>query len=229
MTLTEELSKSDYNGLTNEQVFEIVKNKKYTQLTKIAYGETLHLVSMLARGLRDRINACLIPTLKAAWVEALRPEYLSSPSYSINVSLPEIKYMLDQGKANNICTQAEYDFIIQLATKEYYTFPDVTLIDVIKIRNPELLSDGSYTPIAGKGRTVLVNVTQPLPTESSVRIEVRESYDGVLWTNWQRVNHIYNVKDVGLYHCQWQGSYLPYVEMRMKNETFNMSATAQAV
>lgn len=229
MTLSDELIKPEYNGLTNEQVFEIVKNKKYTQLGKIAYGETLHLVSMLARGLRDRINNCINTQLKSAWVEALRPEYLSSTAYSINVALPEIKGMLDQGKAAGVCTQAEYDFILQLATKEYYSFPDVTLIDVIKIRNPELLSDGSYLNIDGKGRTILVNVINSLPAESQIKIEVRESYDGVLWTKWQRVNHIYNVKESGLYHCQWQGSYLPYVEMRMKNETFNMSATAQAV
>ena len=228
-SLTEELLKTEYDGLSPEQILPLVKDLTYTHVGKITHGETLHLVSMLARGLRARINNCQSPELKIAWDEALNPAYLASPSYSINVGLPDIRAMLDIGKLAGVCTQDEYDFIIQLATKTYPTFPDVSLKDIIAIKQPQKLSDGSYISVQGKGSSILLTLLETLPEACNVRVEMRESLDGVNYTQWNRVTHFYNVKDVGIYKTDWQGSRLPFVELRIKNELYNMSATAQAV
>jgi hypothetical protein len=146
MSITEELSKTEYQIGTNQERFELLKSKTVSTVGKIAYGNTLHLVSMLARGLRARIDACTIPALKNAWSEALQPAYLASPAYSINVALPEIRYMLDNGLAAGLITADDHAFIIQLATFERQLFPDATLLDVVAHFNPELI-DGQWHEI----------------------------------------------------------------------------------
>lgn len=229
MTLIDEVSKPEYVGKTHQEVFDIVKNKTESVIGKIAYGNTLHLVSMLARGLRARINACQIPALKMAWDEALQPAYLASPAYSINVALPEIRAMLDNGVVAGLCTQQEHDFIVQLATYQKPVFPDVILKDIIAIKAPELLSDGSYVDVAGVGGTILLNLSTTFPEPTNIRVEVRESHDGINFTHWRRVTHFYNVKDAGTYFTEWSGSRMRHVELRLISEVYNMSATAQAV
>lgn len=229
MTLAVELAKPEYIGKTHQEVFDILKNKTESVVGKIAYGNTLHLVSMLARGLRTRINTCLIPNLKVAWDEALQPAYLASPAYSINVALPEIRAMLDAGKSAGICTQEEYDFIVGLATYQKPLFENVTLLDIIKIREPSLLASDSYVDVVGAGGTIILNLQNDFPEPTNIRIEVRESYDGVNFTHWRRVNHFYNIKDSGTYFTEWGGSRMPHVQLRIKSDIYNMSATAQAV
>jgi hypothetical protein len=143
MSITEELSKTEYQIGTNQERFELLKSKTVSTVGKIAYGNTLHLVSMLARGLRARIDACTNPALKNAWSEALQPAYLASPAYSINVALPEIRYMLDNGLSAGLISADDHAFIIQLATYERQSFPDATLRDVVAHFNPELI-DGEW-------------------------------------------------------------------------------------
>lgn len=229
MTLIDEVSKPEYAGKTHQEVFDALKSKTESVVGKIAYGNTLHLVSMLARGLRARINACQIPALKMAWDEALQPAYLASPAYSINVALPEIRAMLDNGVAAGLCTQQEHDFIIQLATYQKPVFPDVILKDIIAIKAPELLSDGSYVDVVGVGGTILLNLSTTFPEPTNIRVEVRESHDGINFTHWRRVTHFYNVKDAGTYFTEWSGSRMRHVQLRLISEVYNMSATAQAV
>jgi hypothetical protein len=146
MSITEELSKTEYQIGTNQERFELLKSKTVSTVGKIAYGNTLHLVSMLARGLRARIDACTIPALKNAWSEALQPAYLASPAYSINAALPEIRYMLDNGLTAGLISADDHAFIIQLATYERQLFPDATLKDVVAHFNPELI-DGEWHEI----------------------------------------------------------------------------------
>jgi hypothetical protein len=146
MSITEELSKTEYQIGTNQERFELLKSKTVSTVGKIAYGNTLHLVSMLARGLRARIDACTNPALKNAWSEALQPAYLASPAYSINVALPEIRTMLDGGLAAGLISADDHAFIIQLATFERQLFPDAALRDVVAHFNPELI-DGEWHEI----------------------------------------------------------------------------------
>lgn len=229
MTLEQELQKPEYSGKSPQEILDIIKNKSESVVGKISYGNTLHLVSMLARGLRRRISECQVQVLKDAWEEALHPSYLSSPAYSINVALPEIRGMLDNGLTAGLCTQQEHDFIIQLATYQKPLFPDVTLKDIIAIKAPELLSDGNYVDVSGVGGTVVLSLNNTFPESTNIRIDVQESYDGINFTNWRRVNHFYSIKDAGTYFAEWGGSRMPHVRLRLLSETYNMSATAQAV
>ena len=173
MTLSEELSKPEYLPLTHQERFELVKSKAVATVGKIAYGNTLHLVSMLARGMRSKIDACQVPALKNAWSEALNPAYLASPAYSINVALPEIRTMLDAGVAAGICSTEERDFIINLATYQKVLFPDARLIDVVAHFNPELI-DGQWHEIAatdGQRLTLQLNTRTPEVTHILVQMQ----------------------------------------------------------
>ena len=171
MSITEELSKTEYQIGTNQERFELLKIKTVSTVGKIAYGNTLHLVSMLARGLRARIDACTNPALKNAWSEALQPAYLASPAYSINVALPEIRYMLDNGLAAGLISADDHAFIIQLATYERQLFPDATLRDVVAHFNPELI-DGQWhetEPTDSRRFSITLNSAAPEVTHILVQ------------------------------------------------------------
>jgi hypothetical protein len=182
--LATELSKPEYAGLSNAERFALLQSKTEQVLGKIAYGNTLHLVSMLARGLRLRIDTCAIAALKYAWNEALNPAYLSSPSYSINVALPEIRGMLDQGKAAGICTQDEYDFIIQLATYSKQSFPSATIKDVVAHFNPELIGGEWHELEPTTARKLKLRLATRAPTATHVVIQAQDVYGDGSVSDW---------------------------------------------
>ena len=193
-----ELQKEEYQGLSNQAKLEKLHTKTSPTVGKIAYGNTLHLVSMLARGLRARIEACTIPELKAAWSEALHPSYLASPAYSINVALPEIMGMLQLGLQAGICTQAERDFIVQLATYEKPLFNEATIKDVIQICNPELIADDTWHELEGlqSGRKLRVMLSADAPAQTHISVQMSE--DGV---NWFHATALHGVQSVRPYYA----------------------------
>ncbi len=200
MTLQQELAKPEYQALSNPERLALLKSKSERVVGKIAYGNTLHLVSMLARGLRQRIDACLIPKLKYAWSEALQPAYLSSPSYSINVALPEIREMLDSGKAAGVCTQSEYDFIIELASYDKLLFPDVTLHDVIAICNPELI-DGAWHDLGEVAASqLIIKLKQRAPEQTHILVQSRDVFADGVYGDWRHNTACY-VELAGVYRC----------------------------
>lgn len=201
MTLQQELAKPEYQALSNPERLALLKSKSERVVGKIAYGNTLHLVSMLARGLRKRIDTCLIPDLKYAWNEALQPAYLSSPSYSINVALPEIRSMLDNGKAAGICTQAEYDFIIELASYDKLLFPDVTLHDVIAICNPELI-DGAWHDLGEVSADRLtIKLKSKAPEQTHILVQSRDVFFDGVYGDWRHNTACY-IESSGVYICK---------------------------
>lgn len=201
MTLQQELAKPEYQALSNAERLALLKSKSERVVGKIAYGNTLHLVSMLARGLRKRIDTCLMPDLKYAWNEALQPAYLSSPSYSINVALPEIRSMLDSGKAAGICTQAEYDFIIELASYDKPLFPDVTLHDVIAICNPELI-DGTWHDLGEvPADRLIIKLKQKAPEQTHILVQSRDVFADGIYGDWRHNTACY-VESSGVYICK---------------------------
>jgi len=200
MTLQQELAKPEYQALSNPERLALLKSKSERVVGKIAYGNTLHLVSMLARGLRKRIDTCLNPDLKYAWSEALQPAYLSSPSYSINVALPEIRTMLDSGKAAGVCTQAEYDFIIELASYDKPLFPDVTLHDVIAICNPELI-DGAWHELGEvSARQLIIKLKSKAPEQTHILVQSRDVFDDGAYGDWRHNTACY-LEHAGVYRC----------------------------
>lgn len=200
MTLQQELAKPEYQALSNYERLALLKSKSERVVGKIAYGNTLHLVSMLARGLRQRIDACLFPDLKYAWSEALQPAYLSSPSYSINVALPEIRTMLDNGKAAGVCTQAEYDFIIELASYDKPLFPDATLHDVIAICNPELI-DGTWHDLGEvSARQLTIKLKSKAPEQAHILVQSRDVFSDGAYGDWRHNTACY-LEHAGVYRC----------------------------
>lgn len=201
MTLQQELSKAEYQTLTNAERLALLKSKTERVVGKIAYGNTLHLVSMLARGLRMRIDTCAIPALKYAWQEALQPAYLSSPSYSINVALPEIRSMLDSGKAAGVCTQAEYDFIIELASYDKLLFPDVTLKDVIAICSPEMI-DGDWHNLGEvSADRLIIKLKQKAPEQTHILVQSRDVFVDGIYGDWRHNTACY-LESSGVYICK---------------------------
>lgn len=228
-SLSEELSKPEYSGLTHQEIFNAVKTKATPTVGKIVYGDTLHLVSLLARGLRTRIDSCLIPELKTAWQEALHPSYLASPSYSINISLPEIRLMLDTGVSAGVCTQQEHDFIVSLATYNKLDFPSVKFEDIVEHFNPELLTDNNWIECTGDNKNSLrFKLTNTLPMNDTIRIEMSESLDGIEWTQFKRVAHFYNVMNPDFYFTQVPNNGISR-KFRVKGEVYKITGELVAV
>lgn len=228
MELSLELSKPEYQTGTYAERLALLHSKTESVIGKIAYGNTLHLVSMLARGLRARIESCAVPELKNAWAEALQPAYLASPAYSINVALPEIRGMLDAGLSAGVCTSEEYAFIIHLATYQRQMWPDTTLRDVVAHFNPALTDVGEWTELQYQGGRLALTLQQALPEPSLVRIEASESVDGESWTAWQRVSHFYNVCDAGLHLAEIPRSQLQR-KIRWRGEYYKVVGTVAGV
>ena len=184
--LEQELQNPLYAGMTHEQKLAALHGIEEDSIGHIRYGDTLHLVSMLARGLRARIDSCPIAELKNAFAEALHPSYLASPAYSINVGLPEIRGMLDAGLQAGIVTADEHAFIIQLATYKKRKFEKVTLKDVIAIAEPELLNVGEWQEFEiGESRKIRLKALGYIPQNATVLIQYCESDDGETWTDWR--------------------------------------------
>lgn len=201
MTLHQELAKPEYQALSNAERLALLKSKSERVVGKIAYGNTLHLVSMLARGLRQRIDSCQVAELKNAWSEALQPAYLASPAYSINVALPEIRTMLDSGKAEGVCTQAEYDFIIELASYDKPLFPDVTLHDVIAICNPEQL-DGTWHDLGEVSADRLtIKLKSKAPEQTHILVQSRDVFADGVYGDWRHNTACY-IESSGVYICK---------------------------
>lgn len=228
MSLSLELSKPEYQTGTYAERLALLHSKTESVIGKIAYGNTLHLVSMLARGLRTRIDNCAVPELKAAWSEALQPAYLSSPAYSINVSLPEIRQMLDAGLSKGVCTPEEHTFIIQLATYQRQMWPETTLYDVVAHFEPALVDVGDWTELIYSGNRLALTLTQSLPEPSLIRIEASESVDGEKWSAWKRISHFYEVSDAGLYFAIMPNSPLQR-RIRWRGEDYKIAGTVAGV
>ena len=194
MNLEQELQKEEYLNLTNKERLDLLYTKTVSTVGKIAYGNTLHLVSMLARGLRARIEACPVPELKAAWSEALHPSYLSSPAYSINVALKEIRDMLDAGMLSGICTPTERDFIVQLATYNKPLFPDVTLRDVVKHFNPELINEDWIELPATDSRTLSLQLNSRTPEVTHIVVQMQD-----LSGAWEHATALHGIQSVRPY------------------------------
>lgn len=178
MSISLELAKPEYELLTNQERLLLVKSKTERVVGKIQNGATLHLVSMLARGLREKINNCQIPTLRNAWQEALQPAYLASSSYSINVALPEIRGMLDAGLAAGVCNQVEYDFIVNLASYDKQLFPDVKFFDVVAHFNPELI-DGEWHELPETMSIwFILKLATKAPEMTHIVIQAKDNYNG---------------------------------------------------
>lgn len=213
MSLADELSKPEYQTGSYAERFSLLQSKTESVVGKIAYGNTLHLVSMLARGLRARIESCAVPELKNAWAEALNPAYLASPAYSINVALPEIRGMLDAGLQASVCTADEHAFIVQLATYQRQIFSAATLRDVVAHFEPEKIqSDWVAVTQPVRGKLSLRLLSQP-PEVTHMAIQYRERYEDGEWSDWLHataLHNIYAVKryeiavPVSVYESEWR-------------------------
>jgi len=200
VNLSAELSKQEYQALSNAERLALLLSKTERVVGKIAYGNTLHLVSMLARGLRARIEACQVPALKAAWSEALQPAYLASPAYSINVALPEIRGMLTAGLQAGVCTQAEHDFIIELASYDKQLFADATLKGVVNHFNPGLIDGAWHELPENASRQLNLKLNAKPPEQTHVVIQWQDSV-GDLY----HATALHGVEAVKTYYVQ-----LPY-------------------
>lgn len=200
MNLSAELVKQEYQALSNAERLALLLSKTERVVGKIAYGNTLHLVSMLARGLRARIEACQVAALKAAWSEALQPAYLASPAYSINVALPEIRGMLTAGFQAGVCTQAEHDFIIELAGYDKQLFSEATLKDVVNHFNPGLI-DGAWHELPGSAsRQLNLKLNAKPPEQTYIVVQWQDSVG-----DWYHATALHGVEAVKTYYVQ-----LPY-------------------
>jgi hypothetical protein len=194
MTLAAELQKPEYANLSNAERLTALHGVYESVVGHIKYGDTLHLVSMLARGLRQRIEDCQVPALKNAFSEALHPSYLASPAYSINVGLPEIRGMLDAGLAAGVVIAEEHAFIVQLATYKRYTFADATIKQVVEICNPELIADDTWHELEGlqAGRKLRVMLSAEAPAQTYINVQMSE--DGLVWFHATALHGVHAVR-----------------------------------
>jgi hypothetical protein len=102
--------------------------------------------------------------------------------------------MLQLGLQAGICTQAERDFIVQLATYEKPLFNEATIKDVIQISTPELIADDSWYELEGlqAGRKLRVMLNAEAPTQTHISVQMSE--DGLVWFHATALHGLQSVR-----------------------------------
>lgn len=231
--LATELAKNDYANLSHAECLTLVSGKVETVLGSIRGGQLKFLqVFISSTNLRKRLAAATPEQAQvaAAIEEAIHPAYLAAENtFSINLADPKVRAMLDGAVDAGLMTEAEGAQVLQLATYERPVFQEVTLRDVVAVRDPALLDVGDFSVLQNVfGNRLLLRLQNDLPEISTVRIEMRESHNNVDWSNWNRVNHFYGVEKAGNYYQVIPNNGL-FREIRWRGEDYKIVGVMEVV
>jgi hypothetical protein len=237
--LIDELAKPQYAGISSNGCFELLKAQKVKMVDRLLPDVVPEITEILGDGLRDQLDTFVpkdspLPlAAQQAILQKLRagfePSYLNSDRFVIHLGLPEHEQALDAAVAVGIITEAWRNKFLKLATREFAVWPDLTLRDVVEVREPARVNVGDFVKAAGNGRTaILLNLQVSLPERSGVLVEVRESADGVNWTQWQLDKRFF-VHEAGLYKCDLNIRGLQYREYRCRGEFYAVAGNFEAV
>lgn len=231
MTLQERVLQ--LQGLSYQAIFQTLVAETQTVLGKIR-GERLKLLQSFigATALRQRLSNATLEQMgaAAAIIEAIQPAYLAAAdSYSINLADPQVASLLHNAESAGLLSSGETNFLKQLAQTEQPRWPSLTLFDVVELVSPELVNVGDWMviPLANQ-RQLLVELRTPTPEPTLMRIELRESHNGLDWTQWRRITPMVDLCDVGIYYqsLPWNGLHR---EIRCRGEQYFLDCRVEAV
>jgi hypothetical protein len=228
MPLSDELSKPQYTGLTDEQAL--------AALHAVTTPTTALIPATTVNQLFAQLDlTCTIQDIAATHDHPFRHK-MASVILSIGgdhpfnfavgtlagdgnlamldamiANLPDLAAKLTQFKAT----------VYAMANKQSRPFAAVTLGNVIAAR-------AGWNELTYTGGKLSLKLEQALPEPSLVCIEASESVDGANWTAFARVAHFYNVQAAGLYIADIPRSQFQR-KLRWRGEQYRVVGTVVGV
>ena len=151
--------------------------------------------------------------------------------HSVNLSddAVQMTFTAAQMEGIQLITPAEVAQVMALATYQKQLFPNAILHDVIAHFEPDLVNVGEWIEVGNVASSrIQLRITEPVPEDEAVRIEMAESDDGIDWTEFKRVNHFYGVKGKGFYFANIPNNGLQR-KIRVRGERYRITGTVKAV
>lgn len=191
--LKTELEEGDYNGYSNQEIFNIIKSKTVPAVGSIRGADLRNVVSILAAGLQHRLDNASESKTRTSLLTGFK--YMTIPDYAFNLSSPVVDSLIKDAVTEGLVTQDEYDMFIMLATYQKPVFPEVTLRDIIEYKNPELISDAWEEIPPTDHRNFYIRIRQELPEAVNIVIEASDLYSDRTESAWY---HCTTIRDVFL-------------------------------
>lgn len=230
-TLTEELSKPQYTGLTDEQAL--------AALQAVTVGAENLIPATTVNQLFAKLDLTgFIQDIAATHDHQFRHK-MASVILSIGGDHP---FNFIEGTTAGDGNLAMLDSMIanlpELAAKlqqfrtvmhdlanKKRSFAAVTLAEVMAARAAEL--DSEWSLLTPNTTRLMVSLHSETPELAAIRIEQRVSHDGVHWTNWDRLTPII-VQAAGFYYHNIPASDMQR-EIRWRGEEHRINGTIEAI
>lgn len=201
---------------------QIIANQPTVQTIGTVRGADLNdVVTVYAAGLKHRLDAAADSTTRTALLTAY--DNLTLEGFGLNFAVPEVMGMLLLGVQEGLVTADERDKLLGLAT---YNKPEhnITLQDCVAYFG---LGDWAELDIASS-RTLMLVLHAALPESAPVRVEMRESHNGEVWSAWERVGQFKDVRDAGIYYMNLPNNGLRR-QIRWRGAVYAVNGTVEAV
>lgn len=237
--LIDELAKPQYAGVSSNGCFELLKAQTVKKIDRLLPDVVPEITEILGDGLRRRLDT-FVPTdeplplsIQQEILDKLKagfePAWLNSDRFVIHLGMSEHQQALNAAVAIGIITEAWRDKFLKLATREHDLWPDLTLRDVVAVLEPARVDVGDFQLATGNGYTaIMLHLQVSLPERSGVLVEVRESADGIHWTQWQHAKRFY-AHQAGRYKCDLDIRGLQYRQYRCRGEVYAIAGTFEVV
>ena len=225
MTKNEYIASQLALGKTHSQ---IIAEQPMVDVVGSIRGDNLrNVVDILAKGLQDRIDEAEPSPIRTALIVVFK--YLGLDNYQINLSIQENAELLDGAVSIGLVTQSERAQFFALATYQRPLFESLTIYDIVAVESPAKVMLGDWQVLTDVNTTrLMLTLHSDMPEPTLVRIEMRESHNGVDWTTWRRVSHFYDVQSAGVYY-----QFIPFNgllrEVRVRGEQYALDGAVAVV
>lgn len=170
MSLTTELEAR--RGKPYTQILEEILAITHDVISPIEGRDLRDVVTVLASGLDHRLLMAEPSALRTGLMRAFNS--MSIAEFGFNLADPVVAQMLDAGVNAGLVDVNERLWFYGIATKQVQTYPDLTLLDVVKYFQPGLV-DGEWHDLGvSSGTLVTLHLSSRPPEATSIIIEVQD-------------------------------------------------------
>lgn len=215
-----------YSQIVAEQPTEMVQGS----LLKLHYQELKTILG--AGGLRDHLDTFGVTNeferkALSAVNETFTEQYMADADFKVNFTIPEIMAAFNQVVALGVIPEPIGQQLLNLAKYQRSVY-NITILDCVQYFEPEKLNIGDWNVLTVTNKSRLFfKLKTATPEIAAVRIETRQSHDGVHWSNWERTMPLI-VQEAGNYYHNFPRSNL-IQELRYRGEVFFIDSDVEAI
>ena len=228
---TTELSKPEYQELSNKERLELIKSKTEEAVGRIEEGKLKLLESYIADGLwRDKMEdmkaaakAVLADTnstaeqkalaqtkmkIVAGFHEAISEAKLANKApfsvggHTINMNDPTVQLTFNAAVSVGLISAAEATKVMSLAKYNKVMFPEVAMKDIVAHFNPELIAPAdTWQPLATSSGFVNIWLKTKSPESTHIVIQHQDTLPDDSLSDWRHSTAVHGIELVGEYQA----------------------------